>query len=417
MSSDMVLKKICVVGLGYVGLPLACAFAKRNYEVVGYDVSDARIAELKNGDDRTGELTKTDLMKLSSKLMFSSNPNVIRNSDIIIVAVPTPIKVDNTPDLEPLIRSTKILAANLKHGSTVVYESTVFPGATEEICVPLIESKTGFKLNTDFYVGYSPERINPGDKVNKLENIIKIVSGSNKKTLHLLEQIYGDIVKAGIHSAPSIRVAEAAKITENIQRDVNIALVNELHQIFSLMNINTMEVVAAASTKWNFMHVEPGLVGGHCIGVDPHYMIYKSTGHGHIPNLMRNAREINEGMSTWVVNNFLHYCQINQINLLDKTVTVMGYTFKKNCPDTRNTKVYSILKSLERLGVKTYVWDPCLDISERERLLKNGVEINEFPPKNIDVGMICVKHDIILDYLKSYSGNIFDFTNLYESDV
>ncbi|NQV76692.1 MAG: nucleotide sugar dehydrogenase [Bacteroidetes bacterium] len=415
MSSEMVLKKICVVGLGYVGLPLACAFAKSNYEVVGYDVSEARIAGLNRGDDRTGEITKTLLNELSSKLTFSSNSNVIGNSDIIIVAVPTPIKVDNTPNLEPLISATKILAANLKHGSTVVYESTVFPGATEEICVPLIEAETGFRLNTDFYVGYSPERINPGDKVNRLENIIKIVSGSNIKTLRLLEQIYGDIVDAGIHSAPSIKVAEAAKITENIQRDVNIALVNELHQIFSLMNINTMEVIAAASTKWNFMRVEPGLVGGHCIGVDPHYMIYKSTGHGHIPNLMRNAREINEGMSTWVVNNFLQFCQINRINLLDKTVTIMGYTFKKNCPDTRNTKVDSILKSLERLGIETYVWDPYLDVSDRERLLANGVEINEFPPKNIDVGMVCVKHDIILDYLKSFSGNVFDFTNLRES--
>jgi len=413
MSSEMVLKKICVVGLGYVGLPLACAFAKSNYEVVGYDVSEARIAGLNSGDDRTGEVTKTILNELSSKLTFSSNSNVIGNSDIIIVAVPTPIKVDNTPNLEPLITATKILAANLKHGSTVVYESTVFPGATEEICVPLIEAETGFRLNTDFYVGYSPERINPGDKVNKLENIIKIVSGSNIKTLRLLEQIYGDIVDAGIHSAPSIKVAEAAKITENIQRDVNIALVNELHQIFSLMNINTMEVIAAASTKWNFMRVEPGLVGGHCIGVDPHYMIYKSTGHGHIPNLMRNAREINEGMSTWVVNNFLQFCQINRINLLDKTVTIMGYTFKKNCPDTRNTKVDHILKSLERLGIKTYIWDPYLDISDRERLKVDGVIVNELPPKNIEVGMLCVQHDLIMNYLDFDRANVFDFTDVY----
>ncbi len=413
MTSAVVSKKICVVGLGYVGLPLACAFAKSNYEVVGYDVSEARIAGLNRGDDRTGEITKTILNELSSKLTFSSDSNVIGNSDIIIVAVPTPIKGDNTPDLEPLITATKILAANLKHGSTVVYESTVFPGATEEICVPLIEAETGFRLNADFYVGYSPERINPGDKVNKLENIIKIVSGSNIKTLRLLEQIYGDIVDAGIHSAPSIKVAEAAKITENIQRDVNIALINELHQIFSLMNINTMEVITAASTKWNFMRVEPGLVGGHCIGVDPHYLIYKSIGHGHVPNLMRNAREINEGMSTWVVNNFLQFCQINRINLLDKTVTIMGYTFKKNCPDSRNTKVDSILKSLERLGIKTYIWDPYLDISDRERLKVDGLIVNELPPQNIEVGMLCVQHDLIMNYLGSDLANIFDFTDVY----
>ena len=412
MASEMILKKICVIGLGYVGLPLACAFAKKNYEVVGYDVSEARITSLNSGDDRSGEITQTTLNELSSKLTFSSNQNVIGNSDIIIVAVPTPIKADNTPDLEPLIAATKTLAKNLKHGSTVVYESTVFPGATEEICVPLIEAESGFRLNSDFYVGYSPERINPGDKVHKLENITKIVSGSDIKTLRVLEKLYGDIIDAGIHSAPSIKIAEAAKIIENIQRDVNIALVNELHQIFSLMSINTMDVIAAASTKWNFMRVEPGLVGGHCIGVDPHYMIYKSTGHGHIPNLMRNAREINEGMSTWVVNNFLQYCQINRINLLNKTVTIMGYTFKKNCSDTRNTKVDRILQSLERLGIKTYIWDPYLDASDRERLFLNGVEVNEYPPENIEVGMLCVKHDLILRHINSNTRKVFDFTNL-----
>ena len=329
MSPEVISKNICVIGLGYVGLPLACAFAKKNYEVIGFDINVSRISELSDGDDRTGEISREILADLSGKLVFSSDVKEISCADIIIVAVPTPIRVDNTPDLGPLKSATKILAENLKLGATVIYESTVFPGATEEICVPLIEAETGFKLNSDFFVGYSPERINPGDKINRLENITKIVSGSNKKTLFLLEELYGGIVEAGIHSAPCIKVAEAAKITENIQRDVNIGLINELHQIFSLMNIDTMEVIAAASTKWNFMPVEPGLVGGHCIGVDPHYMIYKSTGHGHIPNLMRNAREVNEGMSTWVVNNFLQFCQINRINLLDKTVTLIGYTFKR----------------------------------------------------------------------------------------
>lgn len=412
MSPEVISKNICVIGLGYVGLPLACAFAKKNYEVIGFDINVSRISELSDGDDRTGEISREILADLSGKLVFSSDVKEISCADIIIVAVPTPIRVDNTPDLGPLKSATKILAENLKLGATVIYESTVFPGATEEICVPLIEAETGFKLNSDFFVGYSPERINPGDKINRLENITKIVSGSNKKTLFLLEELYGGIVEAGIHSAPCIKVAEAAKITENIQRDVNIGLINELHQIFSLMNIDTMEVIAAASTKWNFMPVEPGLVGGHCIGVDPHYMIYKSTGHGHIPNLMRNAREVNEGMSTWVVNNFLQFCQINRINLLDKTVTLIGYTFKKNCPDTRNTKVADILYSLKRLGIKTYIWDPCVDISDRERFKAKGVIVNEAPPTNIEVGILCVKHDSVMEHLGSNLANIFDFTKV-----
>jgi UDP-N-acetyl-D-galactosamine dehydrogenase len=405
-------KLICILGLGYVGLPLACAFADKNYKVIGFDLNKERIDALKLNNDWTEEISAERLKALQGNLIFTDNELKLADADIVIVAVPTPIKIDNTPDLQPLILASETIGRNIKSGSTIVYESTVFPGATEEVCIPIIESISGLEFNNDFFVGYSPERINPGDKVNKLESISKIVSGSTDATLELLEELYGSIISAEIHSAPSIKVAEAAKIMENIQRDVNIALVNELHQIFSVMKINTLDVVNAASTKWNFMYVEPGLVGGHCIGVDPHYMIYKSSGLGHIPNLMRNAREINEGMSTWVINNFLQYCQLNRINLIESTVTVMGYTFKKNCPDTRNSKVENIIKSLKDLGIKTYIWDPCLDIIERNKLEKVGLKVHASPPNEIQVGMLCVKHDLIINHIKLSSANIFDFTKI-----
>ena len=405
--------KICIIGLGYVGLPLAVAFAKKKYSVTGFDINKSRVSELRNFYDKTGEIEKSDLTLVSTNLDFSNDDKCISLADIIIVSVPTPIKLDNTPDLEPLISATKIIAKNLKKKSVIVYESTVFPGATEEICVPIIQEISSFKFNRDFFVGYSPERINPGDKINKLENIKKVVSASNKETLETLEILYGDIIDAGIFSADSIKIAEASKITENIQRDVNIALINELHQIFSLMDIDTSKVIEAASTKWNFMKVEPGLVGGHCIGVDPHYMIYKSTGHGYVPNLMRNAREINEGMSTWVVNNFLQFCQVNSIDLITKKVTVLGYTFKKNCPDTRNTKVEQLLFFLKQLNIDLCIWDPWLEDQDKSYLRSKGFEVLDSEPLAMEIGFLCVKHDNILSLINESDSQVFDFTKTY----
>jgi len=406
------MKKICVVGLGYVGLPLACAFAKNNYEVVGFDKNIDRVDSLNELSDWTEEVSNDELKSVSKNISFSNNPCCMDDSEIIIVAVPTPLKEDNIPDLDPLIEASEMIGKNLKTNAIVVFESTVFPGATEEICVPVIEKFSGLLLNKGFYVGYSPERINPGDKKNKLENIVKVVSASDPETLKILQEIYEDIIDAGVYLAPSIKVAEASKITENIQRDVNIALINELHQIFSIMNIESLDVIDAASTKWNFMRVEPGLVGGHCIGVDPHYMIYRSSGLGHIPNLMRNAREINEGMSTWVVNDFLQYCQRKSVNLLKEEVTILGFTFKKNCPDTRNTKVLNVYNSLKKMGIKVKIWDPCLDSTERQKLEKKGIQVKKNPPKEIGIGFLCVKHDEVMNFIKLNGTKIYDFTKV-----
>ena len=405
-------KNICVVGLGYVGLPLACAFASKGYCVKGYDNNADRIEELNSFKDVTGEVHSNKLKELQSSLQFTNDETCIKDFDIVIISVPTPIKVDNTPDLGPLIEATKKISKHIKIGTVIVYESTVFPGATEEVCVPIIESTSNMRLNSDFFVGYSPERINPGDKLNKLENIKKVISASDKKTLKLLEIVYGDIIDAGLHLAKSIKIAEASKITENIQRDVNIALVNELHQIFNLMGIETEEVIEAASTKWNFMKVFPGLVGGHCIGVDPHYMIYKSTGHGYVPNLMRNAREVNEGMATWAVNNFLQFCQVNAINLNRVSVTIFGYTFKKNCSDTRNTKIDQVISFLDKLNISFSIWDPWIKDKDISILKSRGYDVLISPPQEIEVGFLCVKHDDIVDHVQNLTAPIFDFTQI-----
>ena len=405
-------KNICIVGLGYVGLPLACAFAGKGYSVVGYDTNRERIDELNSNIDVTGEVHADKLKQLQSLLQFTDNETLISEFDIVIVSVPTPIKVDNTPDLSPLIEATKKISKHIKKDTVIVYESTVFPGATEEVCVPIIESVSGMTFNSDFFVGYSPERINPGDKLNTLENIKKVVSASDENTLKLLEQVYGDIIDAGVHLAKSIKIAEASKITENIQRDVNIALVNELHQIFSLMGVDTEQVIEAASTKWNFMKVFPGLVGGHCIGVDPHYMIYKSTGHGYVPNLMRNAREVNEGMATWAVNNFLQFCQKNAINLNHVSVTVLGYTFKKNCSDTRNTKIDQVISFLDKLNISFSIWDPWMKDKDIAVLRSKGYQIQTSPPLEIEVGFLCVKHDDLLNHIQNLKAPIFDFTKI-----
>ena len=408
-------EKIGVIGLGYVGLPLLAAIAKAGLPCVGFDVDNARVSQLRSGVDRTSELTESDLLAISHVAEFSCEESSLSSCTFYIVTVPTPVTEDNTPDLTYLKQASTSLGSRLKRGDVVVFESTVFPGATEEVCVPIIEEVSGLKYSEDFYVGYSPERINPGDKLRPLHSIPKIISGSCSMALERIHKVYSSFITANLHKAPTIKVAEAAKVLENIQRDVNIALINEVHQIFDLMSIDTGSVIDAASTKWNFMNVKPGLVGGHCIGVDPHYLIHKSVGLGFVPNLVRNAREINEGMSTWLVNRFLRFCFARSIDLSSARILILGYTFKPNCPDTRNTKVKRVINDLLSLGALISVWDPLLE-STPASFEKNIPSIFvDSPNENYDVGIICTPHEAVVEFVNGAKFPVFDFRKLERS--
>mgnify|MGYP000691985700 FL=1 len=299
--------KICIIGLGYVGLPLAARFSLKGFDVLGFDINQDRVTELKNSIDRNNDMEISDINNLLNDCKLSSNADDLSDRNIFIVTVPTPINDDKTPDLEPIISSSKLVGKYISKGSIVIYESTVYPGVTDDICTPILEKESGLVFNIDFFTGYSPERIVPGDKVNTIEKIKKVVSGSDSGTLDIVSYLYSSIIDAGIHQAPSIKIAEASKVTENIQRDVNIALINELHQMYTLLGIDTHEVIEAASTKWNFMKLKPGLVGGHCISIDPYYLMHKSKMLGYSPDIMIKAREVNEGMGDWVVSNFMSY--------------------------------------------------------------------------------------------------------------
>jgi UDP-N-acetyl-D-galactosamine dehydrogenase len=350
--------KIGIIGLGYVGLPLAVEFGKRR-EVLGFDIDNSRIEELKNCYDRTEELIQDDF-RLAAKLEFTSDPDRLNECMIFIVTVPTPIDKFNAPDLSPLISASKIVGKCLTLACIVIYESTVYPGCTEEVCVPVLEEASGLKFNKDFFVGYSPERINPGDKGRKLPDIKKITSGSTLEVAKIVDDLYASIIKAGTHLAPSIKVAEAAKIVENIQRDTNIALMNELSVIFDRVGIDTSDVLEAAGTKWNFHKYSPGLVGGHCIGVDPYYMIEKSMDLGYYPKLISSARSVNEGVTKFIANKVnADFTHIEKGKIL-----VLGTTFKENCPDTRNSKVYDLASQLESYGHDVSVWDPYAHYSD-----------------------------------------------------
>ena len=294
-------------------------------------------------------------------------------------------------------------------GSIVIYESTVYPGVTDEVCTPILEEESKLTFNKDFSTGYSPERIVPGDKVNTIEKIKKIVSGSNAEALKVISALYSSIIDAGIHEAQSIKVAEAAKVTENIQRDVNIALINELHQLYSSLNIDTNHVIEAASTKWNFMKLSPGLVGGHCISIDPYYLMHKSEISGYIPAVMSAARNVNDQMDKWVLSNFLKFATKKNIDLSSVTVTILGYTFKENCSDTRNTKVYDLARSLKSLDVNIDIWDPFIDVDTQMKLKEIGIEAYTEQPRNIQLGFVCVYHDQILEFLNSFDGIIYDY--------
>lgn len=387
-SQSVRMRKVAVVGLGYVGLPIAVAFGKRG-EVVGFDINKIKINELRKGFDRTGEVSEGDLK--SARIQFTSEPADLKAADFIIVAVPTPINEALQPDLTALRKSSELIGANLSPGSIVVFESTVYPGATEEVCQPILEKISGMKCGVDFKLGYSPERINPGDKEHTLEKIVKVVAAQDAESLEIVASTYALVVKAGIHRASSIKVAEAAKVIENTQRDLNIALMNELALIFHRLDIDTKSVLEAAGTKWNFLKFSPGLVGGHCIGVDPYYLTSKAESVGYHPQVILAGRRINNGMGKFVAEQTMK--RLSQLNrpINDLKVAVLGLTFKENVPDLRNSKVPDIIHELKEYGVQVLVHDP---IAESEEAVEEyGIHLSTWEQlKDVDGIVLAVSH-------------------------
>jgi len=355
-------KKIALIGLGYVGLPLAVEFGKTR-SVIGFDINQKRITELESGQDHTLEVTSEEL-KLARNIEYTSDSEKLKQAAIFIVTVPTPIDSANRPDLTPLVKASETVAKALKQGDVVIYESTVYPGCTEEVCVPILEKHSGLKFNIDFFCGYSPERINPGDKVNTLTKIKKITSGSTPEVADEVDRLYASIIKAGTHKASTIKVAEAAKVIENTQRDLNIALVNELSVLFDRLNIDTIEVLEAAGTKWNFLPFRPGMVGGHCIGVDPYYLTHKAEEVGYHPQIIASGRRMNDNMARYAARNVIKLMLKNGIDVARSKVGVMGVTFKENCPDIRNSKVVDLINEFKAWGVDVLVTDPYADANE-----------------------------------------------------
>ncbi len=382
--------KIAIIGLGYVGLPLAIEFGKI-YHTIGYDLDRNRINELKVGIDKTLEQTKEQIIA-SPQLLFSHDLSDITDCNFYIVAVPTPVDKHKNPNLNPLIKASKTVGANISKGDIIIYESTVYPGATEEVCVPVLESKSGLVYNKDFYCGYSPERINPGDKEHTLKRVVKVTSGSTSESAKIVNELYQSIVPAGTHLAPNMATAEAAKVIENIQRDVNIALINELFMIFDKLGINTSDVLEAAGTKWNFQKFRPGLVGGHCIGVDPYYLTYKAQSIGFHPEMILSGRRTNDSMGIYIAQKVIHEMTKSGINPVGAKVGIFGITFKPNCPDIRNTKVIDIINELINCNCEIIVTDPWANknIVKREY---NIELVDEEEMDTIDFGVIAVKHD------------------------
>jgi UDP-N-acetyl-D-galactosamine dehydrogenase len=380
--------KLAVVGLGYVGLPVAIEFGKKR-KVIAYDYTTKRISQLKNFVDITNEVSKKELKAIKKKVYFTSNPTEISSCNFFIITVPTPVKKNNFPDFSFLILASEMIGQLLKKGDIVVYESTVYPGATEEICLPILEKKSKLKLNKDFFLGYSPERINPGDKKHKLSNVIKIVSASNKKSLKIINDLYLEVVKVGVFKASSIKVAEASKVIENTQRDLNIALVNELSQIFNKLNIDTEEVLKGASTKWNFMKFTPGLVGGHCIGVDPHYLTFKSKKVGYNPKIILAGRNLNDNMPNFVSTKLIDFLKERKKFFKQSKILIMGLTFKENCPDIRNSKIFNLVNILSKKFKMIDCYDPWVqDIKKNNQFKK----INFLKKNYYDVVILCVRH-------------------------
>ncbi|MCL1939165.1 MAG: nucleotide sugar dehydrogenase [Desulfovibrionaceae bacterium] len=382
-------ERIAVVGLGYVGLPLAVALA-RHFPVTGFDISAERVAELRLGRDRTGEVDEAVLQ--ASALEFSSSGEDLSRAKLIIVAVPTPIDAHRNPDLGPVKQASATVGKHMPKGCVVVYESTVYPGVTEDICLPILERESGLRFCRDFFAGYSPERINPGDKVHTVERIVKVVSGSTPETLDLLARVYGTIVTAGVHKAPSIRVAEAAKVIENTQRDLNIALMNELSLIFDRLGIDTLDVLEAAGTKWNFLPFRPGLVGGHCIGVDPYYLTYKAEEAGYHPEVILAGRRINDGMGKYVAQKAIKMLIASGRKVGQARVGIFGLTFKENVPDLRNTRVLDIKAELDEFGVTVLVHDPLADPAEARH--EYNLELTPLEAmRDLDAAILAVAHE------------------------
>ncbi|MFC2554596.1 MAG: nucleotide sugar dehydrogenase [Lautropia mirabilis] len=381
---------VAVVGLGYVGLPLAIEFGK-HFDTIGFDVSKAKVARLQQHNDVTGEVERGDF-DLAKKLKITDDPKQLGQADVIVVAVPTPIDSARLPDFTPLVSASEIVGANMKRGATVVYESTVYPGATEEVCIPVLEKHSSMKWKKDFNVGYSPERINPGDKQHRLPTIVKVVSGDNPETLEKLAKLYETVITAGVHRASSIKVAEAAKVIENTQRDLNIALMNELAIVFERLGIDTLEVLKAAGSKWNFLPFRPGLVGGHCIGVDPYYLTHKAQMVGYHPEVILAGRRINDGMGQFIAEQTVKMLARQGLHTAGQTVIVLGLTFKEDVPDLRNSKVIDVVRELEAYGINVVIHDPIADKEEaHEEYGVNLVDWDKLPKANAIVAAVSHK--------------------------
>lgn len=419
--------KIAIIGLGYVGLPLAIAFAQK-YNVLGFDIDEERVDELTQGKDRTQEANLSVLNEvISSKktgtkgLSFSCNQQELKGYNVFIVTVPTPIDEFKAPDLSPLLSASKMLGNILKPDDVVIYESTVYPGCTEEDCVPVLEKISGLKFNTDFYCGYSPERINPGDKINTLTKIKKVTSGSTPETAQFVDDLYASIITAGTHKAPSIKVAEASKAIENAQRDVNISFVNELALIFDRMGIDTNDVIEAAGTKWNFLKYKPGLVGGHCIGVDPYYLAHKAQALGYHPQVILSGRRVNDNMGNFVADKVVKLMIQKDLKIKGAKALIMGITFKEDCPDVRNTRIVDIYHELKQFGLEVDVYDPLADPLEVER--EYGIQILSNRKQDLvyDAVIVAVAHKEFLSFnfneIVSQQGVIFDTKACLDRDL
>ncbi|MCG3657296.1 Vi polysaccharide biosynthesis UDP-N-acetylglucosamine C-6 dehydrogenase TviB [Aliarcobacter butzleri] len=408
------MNKICVIGLGYVGLPLAHAFSAK-YEVVGFDISKWRIDELSSGYDRTLELTENQVKEaIKNGMKFSLDINDIKDCNIYIVTVPTPIDKNKRPDLTPLIKASETVGKVLKKGDIVIYESTVYPGATEEDCVPVLEKFSNLKFNTDFFCGYSPERINPGDKEHTVTKILKVTSGSTPEIGKKVNELYASIITAGTHLAPTIKVAEAAKVIENSQRDINIAFVNELAIIFNKLGINTNDVLAAAGTKWNFLPFRPGLVGGHCIGVDPYYLTHKAQSIGYNPEIILAGRRLNDNMGIYVANQVIKLMIKKGHKIEGSKVLVLGITFKENCPDIRNSRVIDVIEELQEFGCNIDVYDPWADTKEVEHEYSLKL-IKELNTDKYEAIVLAVAHNEFKQLkLKTNENIVFDIKSILD---
>ncbi|MNK18124.1 UDP-N-acetyl-D-glucosamine 6-dehydrogenase [compost metagenome] len=421
-------KKITVIGLGYVGLPLARLFATK-YAVVGFDLKKNRIDELKTGRDSTHEVESEELIDVlvsenpqrdRNGLFLSDDISDIKDSEIYIVTVPTPVDKNNHPDISALRKASETVGSVIEKGNIVIYESTVYPGATEEDCIPIIEKKSGLTFNSDFFAGYSPERINPGDKEHSVEKILKVTSGSTPKIATEIDELYKSVITAGTHLAPSIKVAEAAKVIENSQRDINIAFVNELAKILNLMGIDTNDVLKAASTKWNFLNFKPGLVGGHCTGVDPYYLAQKAQEYGYHPEIILAGRRMNDSMGHYIASETVKMMLKNDLKIKGSEVLVLGFTFKENCPDVRNTKVIDVVRSLEDYSICVNVFDPWPNINEVKETYDINI-INKTPFKKYEAVILAVSHkefeSINIKNLLTENGIIYDVKGVLEKET